>query len=168
MRAHNCRWWACQGHSSVLDLRTSRIRPEATKMYFFLFVLSLPHLIISVEVDNAKDRVPGVVNIIVIPPQVAMLSNWFIVWIVTWREQHQSTISTDNNQAPLIDLGNWIKTCQYIYLSLRIPFWELDPKLTQASEPPQCFKYLQVYIINWRSWAEFRNFLRRFVFVFVE
>ena len=48
-----------------------------------IFCPSPSSLIISVVVDDAEDRVPGVVNIIVIPPQVAVLGNGFIVRIVT-------------------------------------------------------------------------------------
>ena len=42
-----------------------------------------PVLILPVVVDDAEDGVPGVVDIVVIPPEVAMFGNRLIVRIVT-------------------------------------------------------------------------------------
>ena len=47
--------------------------------------LTEPVLVLPVVVDDAEDRVPGVVDVIVIPPQVAMLGNRLIVWIVSYK-----------------------------------------------------------------------------------
>ena len=45
--------------------------------------LTKPILVLSIIVNNSQDRVPGVVNIIEVPPQIAMLRNGLVIGIVT-------------------------------------------------------------------------------------